>query len=210
MMPLPDPGTIEVTAPSQSGVRRALRSIRAMVETVILGFVFYLLISSFVLQPFRVEQTSMLPTVQPGEYVLVDKLFGGALGYHRGDIVVLHIPETYTSEPLAPLIKRVVATGGERLQIHDGAVFIDGVKLAEPYLPAGTQTTLQDGTTLDMVIPAGSLWVMGDHRDASTDSRMFGPVLIDHVVGHAILRYWPLDRFAPLGVDPASGSIPVE
>src|SRR5664279_2179453 len=188
-------------APKPSGWRRIWHGGRAVLETVLLGLFFYLILSTFVVQPFHVEQTSMEPTVNPGEYVLVDKLFAGVLGYHRGDIVVLNIPVSSGFEPAAPLIKRIIATGGERLQIHDGAVFINGVKLDEPYLPAGTETNMSDGANLDVVIPAGSVFVMGDHRSASTDSRVFGAVPVSGIIGHAILRYWPLNRLSPLGTD---------
>ena len=194
----------EPEPPRPGPIRRAWRAVRPIVETVGLGLLFYFLISNFALQPFKVEQTSMEPTVEPGEYVLVDKLVTGLAGYHRGDVVVLHVPlsAAFPTEPTAPLIKRVVATAGEHLQIKDGAVYINGEKLSEPYLPDGVTTEMSDGGVLDTVIPAGDVWVMGDHRGASTDSRVFGPVPVSDIIGHALLRYWPFDRFGVLDTAP--------
>lgn len=193
--------------PRFRGLRRIWQGGRAVIETVLLGLLFYFLISQFVLQPFQVEQSSMEPTVEPGEYVLVDKLVTWAFGYHGGDIVVLKAPEDFVTQEKqsAPLIKRVIAVAGEHLQIRDGAVFIDGTKLDEPYLPAGTVTTTGD-TNADLTIPAGEVWVMGDHRNASTDSRAFGPIKISNIIGHAVLRYWPLDRFALLSSGPTDAT----
>lgn len=182
--------------------RRAWDTIRAIGETAALGLLFYFLISSFVLQPFRVEQTSMEPTVDPGEYVLVDKLVASFLGYHRGDIVVLRVSGESRVEgvPLAPLIKRIIAMPGDRLEIRDGLVFVNDAQLAEPYLPGGTTTEAGADSegAVDLIIPEGEIWVMGDHRGSSTDSRVFGPVPLSGVIGHAVLRYWPIESFGTL------------
>jgi signal peptidase I len=85
-------------------------------------------------------------------------------------------------------IKRVVALPGERVEAHDGRVFVDGRELVEPYLPAGTTTS--DFTAV--VVPPDTLWVLGDNRGSSADSRIFGPVPESTVVGRAFARVWPL------------------
>jgi signal peptidase I len=123
--------------------------------------------------------------------------------YKRGDIVVFTPPPDWSREDDTPFIKRVIGLGGETVEIRDGDVFIDGTKLDEEYLFAAqsgdpTQPTTVPGDEHRWVIPAGELFLMGDHRANSADSRMFGPVEAKQVIGRAWLRYWPLDTFGIL------------
>jgi signal peptidase I len=174
-----------------------------IVETLVLTLIIFLVIQTFIAQPYKVQQQSMEHTLEPDQYVLVDKLTPRFDTYKRGDIVVFTPPPDWSREDDTPFIKRVIGLGGETVEIRDGDVFINGTKLDEPYLFAAqkgdpTQPTTVPGDEHRWVIPAGELFLMGDHRANSADSRMFGPVESGQVIGRAWLRYWPLDVFGIL------------
>jgi signal peptidase I len=164
---------------------------------VILTAVVFLGVQVFVAQPFRVQQESMEPTVRPDQYVLVDKLTPRLTGYARGDIIVFEPPATW-ADPGTEFIKRVIGLPGERIALSGGNVYVDGSLLEEPYLPAGVRT-LPIGSEQSWAIPAGEVFVMGDNRPDSADSRIFGPVPIASITGRAWLRYWPPTDAALLG-----------
>ena len=174
-----------------------------IVETLVLTLIIFLVIQTFVAQPYKVQQQSMEHTLEPDQYVLVDKLTPRFDTYKRGDIVVFSPPPDWAREDDTPFIKRVIGLGGETVEIRDGKVFIDGTELEEPYLFAAapddpTQPTTVPGDEHRWVIPEGELFLMGDHRSNSADSRMFGPVETGQVIGRAWLRYWPIDVFGIL------------
>jgi signal peptidase I len=162
--------------------------------TVILAVGLYLVIQTFLVGTYRVEQVSMQPTLQQGQHLLVDKLSPRFDPYSRGDIVVFHAPGTPSDS--IPYIKRVIGVGGDHIALQDGTVHVNGVALEEPYLSDdGTDhgaTLPLDGTT-EWDIPVGQVFVMGDHRARSVDSRSFGPVAVDQIIGRAWIRFWPLD-----------------
>jgi signal peptidase I len=186
--------------------RRRRGCLVELLQTLILTTVVFLGVQVFVAQPFRVEQQSMEPTVRPDQYVLVDKLTPRLTGYRRGDIIVFEPPADWV-DPGTEFIKRVVGLPGEHLDIVGGHVLINGVPLSEPYLPAGVVTGAT-GTQQAWTIPAGEVFVMGDNRPDSADSRVFGPVPISAITGRALLRYWPPLDAGILGAGP-SPSMPV-
>jgi signal peptidase I len=162
--------------------------------TVVLAVGLYLVIQTFLVGTYRVEQVSMLPTLRQGQHLLVDKLTPRFDPYSRGDIVVFHAPGTPADS--VPYIKRVIGVAGDHVELRDGAVYVNGAALTEPYLsddgPGGGATLPLDGTR-EWDVPAGEVFVMGDHRARSVDSRRFGPVPVDQVIGRAWIRFWPLD-----------------
>ncbi|HEU4674090.1 MAG TPA: signal peptidase I [Candidatus Limnocylindrales bacterium] len=167
-----------------------------LVETVVLTLLIFVGVQTFVAQPYQVEQESMEETVLPGEYILVDKLTPRFEAYHRGDIVVFHPPSTFSTGPDRdkPFIKRIIGLPGDRIDIRrDGHVAINGTEYDEPYVFEGQRTTARPGTST-WAVPDGEYFVMGDHRQESTDSRDFGPIAAGQIIGRAWLRYWPLDR----------------
>jgi signal peptidase I len=163
-------------------------------QTVALTLVLFFGIQSFVAQPFQVEQYSMERTFEQGDYVLIDKLSPRWDAYSRGDVVVFAPPPASTTQP-EPYIKRVIGEPGDRVEVRGGQVFVNGVALDEPYLYVG-----EDGSPEPTLPGDGDAWtvgpdelfVMGDHRMESADSRVFGPIPISSVIGRAALRYWPL------------------
>ena len=216
------PSTSATEPSPRRGRGRALGCLIEIVETVVLTAVIFVVLQTFVAQPFKVEQVSMRDTIEEGQYVLVDKLTPGFDGYHRGDIIVFKPPENAEIQAGKPYIKRIIGVAGDEIAIRDGDVFVNGVLLDEPYLFAvdGTaQPTTAHGGESTWTVPAKSLFVMGDHRERSADSRDFGPIEVGSVVGRAWLRYWPLpalgilptDRHPELAgssVNPASPPIP--
>jgi signal peptidase I len=177
--------------------RPALGCLLEIVETLVLTLLIFWVIQSFVAQPYRVEQQSMETTLEPDQYVLVDKLTPRWDTYKRGDIVVFTPPPDWQSgSAVTPYIKRVIGVGGDNIEIHDGNVFVNDIELVEPYVfqedgkPQQTEDVLQ---TAHWAVPEGELFLMGDHRGSSADSREFGTVAVDKVIGRAWLRYWPLN-----------------
>jgi signal peptidase I len=173
-----------------------------IVETLVLTLVIFFVIQNFIAQPYQVQQNSMEHTLEPQQYVLVDKLTPRWDTYKRGDIVVFTPPENYTQDR-TPFIKRVIGLPGDKVEIRDdGKVYVNGVALDEPYTFKNDQGVNQPTEPLtgtsSWIVPAGDLFVMGDHRQASADSRAFGPIAESSVIGRAFLRYWPISTIGIL------------
>ena len=151
-------------------------------ETVLPAIVIAVLINLFLAQATRVYGSSMEPNLHTDQRLVVEKLSYRLHEPRRGDVVVLRMPERGPEL----LIKRVIALPGETIEIRDGLVTIDGVALAEPYLTQQTR-----GQYGPVQVPAGHIFVMGDNRGASNDSRVFGPVEQNRIVGRAWVSYWP-------------------
>jgi signal peptidase I len=154
-------------------------------STLVPAILIALLIHVFLAQATRVYGQSMEPNLHTNQRLVIEKLSYHFHGPRRGDVVVLHDPGG--SPEL--LIKRVIGLPGERVTITDGRVYIDGVPLDEPYLTQPTQ-----GSGRSWIVPPLHVFVMGDNRSASRDSRVFGPVALDQIIGHAVVRYWPPEQ----------------
>jgi signal peptidase I len=162
---------------------RALREV--VVETIIPAVVIAIAINLFLAQATQVLGQSMEPNLHTSQRVVVEKVtYHFFHGPRRGDIAVLNLPEQ--SEML---IKRVVGLPGETIEVRNGEVYIEKERIEEPWTirPGG-------GSYGPKTIPPLHIFVMGDNRGASNDSRNFGPVHVDHVVGHAWFSYWPLEH----------------
>jgi signal peptidase I len=173
-----------------------------IVQTLVLTLIIFFVIQNFIAQPYQVQQNSMERTLEPGQYVLVDKLTPRWDPYSRGDVVVFNPPKTWTPDP-TPFIKRVIGLPGDTVEVRDdGMVYVNGVMLDEPYTyknDAGiNEPTEVSPDQTRWVIPEGQLFVMGDHRQKSADSRVFGPISINDVIGRAFLRYWPINTLGIL------------
>lgn len=181
--------------------RPALGCLFEVVETLVLTLIIFLVIQTFIAQPYRVEQQSMEQTLEPDQYVLVDKLTPRFDTFKRGDIVVFNPPPDWIQPDGTPFIKRVIGVGGDSIEIKDGLVYVNDVKLDEPYVYQENGSPQPTDTSTDppqWEIPEGELFVMGDHRAKSSDSRTFGPIENGDVIGRAWLRYWPFDTFGIL------------
>ena len=191
--------------------RPALGCLFEVVETLVLTVVIFLGIQTFIAQPYKVQQGSMENTLLPEQYVLVDKLTPHWATYSRGDIVVFDPPESWSAGGGVPFIKRVIGLPGDKVELRNGKVYVNGTQLDEPYIfeqNGITQTTEPAiGGQSEWLVPTNDLLVMGDHRQDSADSRTFGPIEIGHVIGRAWLRYWPFDRFGVLPTPSYAGQI---
>ncbi|MGD0019368.1 MAG: signal peptidase I [Candidatus Limnocylindrales bacterium] len=178
---------------------RSLGCLFEVLETLLLTLIVFVLIQLFVAQPYEIQQQSMQSTLMPNQYVLVDKLTPRFDDYHHGDIVVFNPPAGWARDASGtPFIKRVIGVGGDTIDIHDGRVFVNGSQLDEPYVYQGQATLPADPKNHTWKIGDGQLFVMGDHRSDSQDSRAFGPIDKSTVIGRAWLRYWPFDQFGIL------------
>ena len=183
--------------------------VRELGLLVLTALVIAVVVKSFVAQAFYIPSGSMLPQLRVNDRVVVSKISYRLHEPRRGDIVVFDAPgggpKDHSPLPArvvrsvvqsiglaAPstdeYIKRVVALPGERVEARGGNVFVDGRELVEPYLRAGTRTA----DFAAVVVPPDTVWVMGDNRANSADSRIFGPVPESTVVGRAFARVWPL------------------
>jgi signal peptidase I len=167
---------------------RAKSLLRELAETVVPAVVIAVLIHVFLAQATRVYGQSMEPNLHTDMRLVVEKLSYRLHTPERGDIVVLRVrPEDEM------LIKRVIGLPGDQVEIRDGRVYVNGQPLDEPYLNQETR-----GNLAPRVVPPLHVFVMGDNRRASNDSRSFGPVHLDNIVGKAWLSYWPPEAIGPI------------
>lgn len=183
---------------------------REIVETALIAILIFVLVRTLVLN-FRVDGNSMLPSLVNGEMLLVNrnaydsydlyslvdwipgvehaeaKSFTPFDGPNRGDVIVFDPPVNSDK----PYIKRVIGLPGDTIEIRDGAVWVNGIELEEPYLHGDT-TDCQPRACDPVVVPDDHVFVLGDNRSHSSDSRYFGPVPISNVVGKAWVTYWPI------------------
>lgn len=148
----------------------------------------------FVLQAFLIPSESMVPTLMVGDRVLVNKLADSPASIERGDVVVFKRPPELQDSSINDVIKRVIALPGDTVKGRGGVLYVNNRVLPEEYLPPGTETI----ELPEQTVPEGTLWVMGDNRQDSSDSRVFGPIDDDLLVGKAIAIFWPLEDLGTL------------
>ena len=183
-----------------SGRRASLGCAAEIIETLVLTLVIFFVIQGLVAQPFQVKGSSMERTFVESDYVLVDRLTPRWSPYARGQVVVFQPPAT-VSDLREPFIKRVIGVGGDTVEVRDGQVYVNGVALDEPYLfhnAAGVAEPTLAGDPPRWIVPDGDVFVLGDHREVSDDSRVFGPIPVSSVIGRAVIRYWPLSEFGAI------------
>lgn len=168
---------------------------RWLAELVLMVGLAFLLASgirTFVIQPYVIPTGSMIPTIELQDRVVANKFIYRFKDPKRGDIVVLDDP----TGTVPTLIKRVIATGGQTVDLKDGLVYVDGVALDEPYTHGQPSEPMV--VQMPYAVPDGYVWLMGDNRTNSADSRVFGAVPLSKIRGEAIFRFWPLDRIGTL------------
>jgi signal peptidase I len=175
----PDPAAAPAERHSQRGLRRAPRWLSLMLIAVIgVG-----LTLAFVAEPVQVSANSMSPTLRPGDHVLVEKISHRSSHPHRRDLIAFTRPGSGQL-----LIKRVVGVAGDTVAIEDGVLVVNGTPVVESFV----DPNLMDATYFGPVtVAAGAVFVMGDDRPNSVDSRTFGTVSVDNVAGRVIGRLWP-------------------
>jgi signal peptidase I len=182
--------TAEAPGPRARDTASARRRRVAIEWAVLIGaaLVIAFLIKTFLFQAFFIPSESMVPTLKVGDRVLVNKLSYDLHDVHRGDIIVFKAPPAAEAGNIRDLVKRVIGLPGDTVEARsDGHIYINDRRLNEPYLPDGTRTTNLPPTK----IPPGHLFMMGDNRAASKDSRVFGPIKESAVIGRVFVRIWP-------------------
>jgi signal peptidase I len=196
--------------PSESGpgsdAPKEQKSNRWIVElliVVVIAIVVAFLLRTYVIATYSIPSGSMEPTLQVGDRIVVDKLSYDLHGVDRGNIIVFSTPpkENCAGPPVSDLVKRVIALPGETIELSGGRVYIDGHVLSEPWLPTAVRTETYPGPSQEPYalhhpyrVPQNDVYVMGDNRTFSCDSRYWGPVAESTIVGKVDLRIWPLSR----------------
>ena len=208
-----------------------IKDILEWIYCIIIAVVLALLVRYYVGTPTMVKQTSMVPTFQPYNRLILNRLYRTLKTEpKRGEIITFEAPSVsepteeqtdfnspvavYNQEPQGifskfiyyvvelnktSYIKRVIGLPGEHVQIKDGKVYINGEELQEDYLPEGVITDAgRGGKFLDIVVPEKSIFVMGDNRGNSGDSRMFGCIPYNKIEGKVVFRFWPLKEFGKI------------
>jgi signal peptidase I len=183
----PSPAKEPAAAPEPA----SLRTLRTWMRDLFFSILVTLFIILFVYQPVKVEGGSMEPGLEDQERIFINKLVYHFESIERGDIVVFHYPR----DPSKSFIKRVIGLPGDRIRIDFGRVYVNGMQLGEPYVPADYQDAQSYPETL---IPDNAFFVLGDHRSMSNDSRKFGPVMRSFIYGKAVFGYWPVDKLGLL------------
>lgn len=180
---------------------RALAGVAEALLVVVLGFALALLMRVFVVESYVIPSGSMLQTLQVGDRLMGEKITYLTRDPRPGEIVTfLRVADDGTQETL---IKRVIATEGQTVDLRGGRVYVDGEALDEPYTSGEptyslSQTPGSAGISYPYVVPEGCIFVMGDNRTNSSDSRFFGAVSVDSVTSHAWFIYWPVADWATL------------
>lgn len=180
----PDPDPHESDG-AHGGIRRFLID---MVETVILALVLFVGINAISAR-IRVESISMQPTLFAGDFIIVNKLAYKLGTPSRGDVIIFYFPPDPDREPY---IKRVIGLPGDEVKVMEGKVFVNEVSLVEPYIksPPNYENTWQ--------VPDGTLFVLGDNRNNSSDSHSWGFVPFENIIGKAEIVYWPPSQWQVL------------
>ncbi|HUI43013.1 MAG TPA: signal peptidase I [Terriglobia bacterium] len=171
--------------------RRSFFEARYWLRDLVLSMLLAFVVIVFLYQPVQVEGTSMMPRLYDHERIFINKIVYRFEPIHRGDIVVFRYP----LDPSKSYIKRVIGLPGEWVSVHEGVVEIDGKPLAEKYVPP---SYLDHDTYPPTYVPLDHYYVLGDHREASNDSREWGTVDRHFIYGKAAFVYWPLDQVGAL------------
>jgi signal peptidase I len=167
-----------------------------ILETITFVGSIFVVVYLFIMQPNQVKGPSMMPTFESGEYIFTSKVTYKFRPIDRGDVIVFKSPKNPDQE----YIKRIIGLPGDTILISAGEVYVNGRKLTETYI--SDKTTLFEGgfaqEGVPIIVPAGKLFVMGDNRPHSSDSREFGPVDQSSLIGQVFYRYFPAARMGPI------------
>jgi signal peptidase I len=166
------------------------RSVREWIAVIIVALLSAFVIRAAVVQTYFIPSNSMAPTLEVGDRLMVYKLAFRVGQVDRGDLVVFNRPPSIENSQIKDFVKRVVALPGEQIQAINGVIYVDNLPLPEEYL--GENSLTADFDPID--VPKDHIFVMGDNRSNSRDSRSFGPINVDLLVGEVFVRIWPLSN----------------
>jgi len=202
-----DDPDIEIRRPKDAAREHLWHESRLLFRDLIFALMLLALVMVFVIQPVKVEGTSMLPHLHDGERIFVNKLiyyddYRWAPKVQRGDVIVFWYPD----DPSKSYIKRVIGLPGDTVEVHEGRVRVNGKDLEETYLDP--QLNLSHASRAPIFVKPNYYFVMGDNRDNSSDSRFWGLVPKKYVYGKALFRYWPLTTASLISNDAHYSAIP--
>ena len=187
-----DPRLMDTKTNDDAGSSRAAlwRSAREWIAVIIVALLSAFVIRAAVVQTYFIPSNSMAPTLEVGDRLMVYKLAFRVGQVDRGDLVVFNRPPSIENSQIKDFVKRVVALPGEQIQAINGVIYVDNLLLPEEYL--GENSLTADFEPID--VPKDHIFVMGDNRSNSRDSRSFGPINVDLLVGEVFVRIWPLSN----------------
>ncbi len=175
-------------------IKRAIASIFDFLQGIVVFLALIVMVYLFLFSPQEINGASMEPSFFNAELIITNKFIYKITPPNRGDVVIFKSPKNKDID----YIKRVIGLPGDKVKLSNGAFYVNGVKLDEPYLRPNTQisggTFLREGE--EIIVPAGQYFVSGDNRPHSSDSREFGPIPLEDFIGKGILLYWPANRFS--------------
>jgi len=166
----------------------ALGMVLEIVGIVVAAFALAMLVQAFVIKPFTIHQISMQPTLLDGDRVLINRMVYHFRDPKAGDVVVFDSPVEEDED----LVKRVVAVAGDSVATKGGVLYVNGQPQEEPYL---ANSPFEGDDMAELVVPEDEVFVMGDNRNFSGDSRLFGPIDTERIIGAAFAIYWPIGRW---------------
>lgn len=167
-----------------------------LVKIVVISLAIIIPVRYFLIQPFYVQGSSMEPNFKNSEYLIIDEVSYNFNSPRRGDVVVFKYPRNQQEY----FIKRIIGLPGEKVKFRDGDIYIyndiyeHGIKLEEEYLPEETESYYSKEEEKTIELEEDEYYVLGDNRNSSRDSRSFGPIKEDMIIGRAMFRGWPLDK----------------
>jgi signal peptidase I len=185
-----DQGASEVETKEQTKEFKPVLELRSWFRDIFFAFAIAIFIVVFVVQPVKVEGTSMQPRLVDQERIFVNRFIYRFQNIRRGDVIVFWYPKDRSKS----FIKRVLGIPGDEVEIRNGSVYVNGARISEPYLKREFQDYKSFGKA---IVPAGQYFVLGDHRNSSNDSRSWGFVAQNLIYGKAVFSYWP---FSHVGV----------
>lgn len=197
-----NPYTLDFDQEGQSFGDKLKNNLVELIEFIAIIGAILVVIRFFVAEPHKVSGSSMVPNFHDGDYIITNKVATQLSNPQRGEVIILKNPRNMDQV----FIKRVIGLSGDRVMVNGGKVYLNGRLLPEPYLPLGTRTYggayLTEGE--ELTVPEGRFFVMGDNRGGSSDSREWGTLGKDLIVGQAWLRYWPPQQFTLIQIDKPS------
>jgi signal peptidase I len=178
-------------------LKKVIEFVMDILETITFVGSIFIVVYLFILQPHQVKGASMDTTFADGQYILTSKISYRISSPARGDVIVFKSPR----DPDYDFIKRIIGLPGDKVKVQNSKVYLNGSSLEETYAQKPTNTYqngfLSEGE--EVTVPQGSLFVLGDNRPRSSDSREFGFIPQGSIVGRVIFRYYPVDVFGPIG-----------
>lgn len=174
-------------------IKGAIIALFDFLQGIVVVLAVMVMIYLFIMSPQEINGASMEPNFHNGEYILTNKIIYRIEQPQRGDVIIFKSPRNKEVD----YIKRIIGLPGDRVSVKSNAIYVNEEKVAEPYLQPGVtifgMSYLKEGQ--EATVPEGMYFVLGDNRPHSSDSRDFGPIPKDEIIGKAFLRYWPFSEF---------------